>query len=636
MVIGIRMKKTVLGSILLVAGFLILAQAFPADAKEPRAVPISYSEFKSLIIKRAILKVSFAESRAEGVLHKPMALGDRATESARFSVQLPEIGIPSLLTMLDEANIAYEFSAEPEESIGDRLYWILPWLLIIGAYFWISRRMYQNASGGLGGKTGVGQFLEGTSRDTETSEAPTVTFDDVAGQDNAKREVSELLDFLGDPDKFTRLGAEVPHGILLMGPPGTGKTLLARALAGEANVPFFSISASEFIEVFVGVGASRVRHMFDEAKQRAPSIIFIDELDAIGRMRGTGFGGGHDEREQTLNQILSEMDGFGGHEAVIVLAATNRPDVLDPALLRPGRFDRHVTLTLPDRPAREQILKVHVREVPLADDVDLAEIAAGTPGFSGADLKNLVNEAAMLGARQDALEVTQTHFNDARDKVIMGPVRSLLMTEDERHRLAVHEAGHTVTAHYLTHADPLYKVTIIPRGRALGMTQQLPEDERYTLPKEYLRDRLAVLLGGRAAESVVLDDSSSGADDDIHQATALARAMISRWGMSETVGPVDVRDSDEHPFLGREMAQPRHFSDATAHLVDEAVRDLLIEAQSRAGEMIDKHRPRLDNLVAALEDKETLDRDEIDAILGLPSTPPHSNENQAPDQAENS
>ena len=604
---------------------LVLMVASPGDNPPARVASITYSEFKTLIAGRAVQEVAFAGQSAKGTLNKPQSLGMHDIVTDRFTTRVPAFGEPRLLEMLDSAGVSYTFSGGDGEGVSGRLYWLLPWLLIIGVYIWLSRRMYQNVSGGLGGKGGVGKFLEGTARTVEAKDGPRVTFDDVAGQDSAKREVSELVDFLRNPQKFTTLGAEVPHGILLMGPPGTGKTLLARALAGEAEVPFFSISASEFIEVFVGVGASRVRHMFEEAKQRAPSIIFIDELDAVGRARGTGFGGGHDEREQTLNQILAEMDGFAGHEAVIVLAATNRPDVLDPALLRPGRFDRHVTLTLPDRPARVQILQVHVRKVPLADDVSLPDIAAGTPGFSGADLKNLVNEAAMLGAREEAGKVTRQHFDDARDKVIMGPVRGLLMTDDERHRLAVHESGHTVTAHYLEHADPLYKVTVIPRGRALGMTQQLPEDERYTLPMEYLQDRLAVLLGGRAAESITLDSLSSGADDDIRQATALARAMISRWGMSDDIGPVDVRDSDEHPFLGREIAQPRHFSEATAHSVDDAVRSLLVEAEGRARDLITHHRSRLDALVTALEDRETLDREEIEEILGRP----HANENLA-------
>ena len=438
----------------------------------------------------------------------------------------------------------------------------------------------------------------------------------MAGQDNAKREVSEMVDFLRDPERYRSLGAEPPRGVLLMGPPGTGKTLLARALAGEAGVPFFHISASEFIEMFVGVGASRVRKMFEEAKKRAPSIIFIDELDSVGRVRGTGLGGGNDEREQTLNQILAELDGFSGRDAVIVMAATNRPDVLDPALLRPGRFDRHVTLELPDKVARQAILEVHTRKVPLAADVDLAVIAAGTPGFSGADIKNLVNEAAMAAARVNGEAIAMAHLDEMRDKVMLGSVRTLAIQPEEHHRLAVHEAGHTVVAHFLPQADPLYKVTIIPRGRALGGTHMLPEEERHTLPESYLKDRLAVMLGGRGAEKELLGDLSSGADDDIRQASHLARAMVARWGMAEEVGPVDLRQSEEHPFLGREMAQPRTFSETTAHEVDNAVRRLLTEAEERGREIIRRHRDRLNTLIAQLEIKETLKRDEIEACLG--------------------
>ena len=475
--------------------------------------------------------------------------------------------------------------------------------------------MYGRIAGGLGGSRDVDAFLTGTAKQQQ-KQGKRVTFADVAGQDSAKHEVAELVDFLRHPDRFTKLGAEVPHGVLKAGPPGTGKTLLARALAGEADVPFFHISASEFIEMFVGVGASRVRKMFDEAKKKAPSIIFIDELDAVGRTRGTGLGGGHDEREQTLNQILAEMDGFAGHEAVIVLAATNRPDVLDPALLRPGRFDRHVTLELPDVKARRAILEVHTRKIPLAADADLGTVAAGTPGFSGADLKNLMNEAAMLAASQGAQAVTARHLDAMRDKLLMGTVRTLAIQPEERHRLAVHESGHTLVAFHLPKADPLYKVSIIPRGRSLGVTQQLPEVERHTLPEDYLHDRLAVMLAGRAAEKILLGTVSSGADDDIRQATALARAMVSRWGMSEGVGPVDVRDADEHPFLGREIAQPRRFSEATARVVDEAVRELIKQAAETATEVIRSHRPEIERLMDELERKETLGRGEIEACFG--------------------
>jgi cell division protease FtsH len=480
-------------------------------------------------------------------------------------------------------------------------------------------RAARNLAGGLTA-AGESRFL----KRGQVVEVPGIRFADVAGQENAKREVTELVDFLKEPSRYRKLGAEVPRGVLLMGPPGTGKTLLARALAGEAGVPFLAISASEFIEVFVGVGASRVRQLFELAKKNAPSILFIDELDSVGRTRGTGLGGGHDEREQTLNQILAEMDGFAVHEAVIVLAATNRPDVLDPALLRPGRFDRHVTLDLPDRRDREAILRVHTRKVPLDPEVELERVAAGTPGFSGADLKNLVNEAALLAARETRDVVSAGDFDEARDKVIMGTERRLAIGAEEKHRLAVHESGHTVVAYFLEHADPLYKVSIIPRGRALGATQQMVEEERHTLPEEYLQDRLAVMLGGRSAEKELLGSVSSGADDDIQGATELARAMVARWGMSESIGPVDLRDSEEHPFLGREMAQPRRFSESSAKAVDVAVRELLMNAESRAREVVRARRPALERLIAALESEETLQRDQIEEILEPPAAAKYS------------
>lgn len=408
--------------------------------------------------------------------------------------------------------------------------------------------------------------------------------------------------------------------------------MLARALAGEAQVPFFRISASEFIELFVGVGASRVRKLFEDAKKSAPSIIFIDELDSVGRVRGAGYGGGHDEREQTLNQILAELDGFEGHEAVVVLAATNRPDVLDPALLRPGRFDRHITLELPDRKARLAILRVHSRNVPLADNVDLDRIAAGTPGFSGADLKNLVNEAAMAAARENLDRVSARHFDEMRDRIMMGSLRTLAMQDDERHRLAVHESGHAAVAYYLPTADPIHKVTIVPRGRSLGGTHQLPEIERHTLPEDYLHDRMAVTLAGRASERVFLDSVSSGADEDIRMATQLARWMVGRWGMSEEVGPVDVQESDEHPFLGREIALARHFSEDTASTVDRAVRRYVTNAEERAREVIEAHRAQLERLITELEEHETLDRVAVAACLGPKDVPSRRHRSSHPEQ----
>ena len=576
---------------------------------------IPYTQFKQLVGDGSVLQVSLSGDQVKGELGSPQALLPHGRPSRSFITRIPATGDPELLPLLEDQGVEVRARPPPGEDGGGRLLLaFLPWLVLIAIYIWFWRRISRNIAGGVGRGGDINSFL--SPRASVEAQAPDVTFADVAGQENAKREVAELVDCLRNPEQYRKLGAEIPHGVLLMGPPGTGKTLLARALAGEAKVPFFSISASEFIEMFVGVGASRVRKLFERAKAKAPSIIFIDELDSVGRVRGAGLGGGHDEREQTLNQILAEMDGFSGHEAVIVLAATNRPDVLDPALLRPGRFDRHVTLDLPDRPAREAILRLHTRNVPLDPAVDLGRVASGTVGFSGADLKNLVNEAAMHAAREHRERVSGEDFEAMRDKVLLGTERTLAIQPEERHRLAVHESGHTLVAHFLPHADALHKVTIIPRGRALGATQQLPEEDRYTLPEEYLRDRLAVMLGGRAAERVVLASLSSGADDDIRQATNLARAMVSRWGMAEDIGPVDLRDSEEHPFLGREMAQPRHHSEATARAVDTAVGKLLKEAQEQAEALIKRHRSALDRLVVELEGQETLYREEIDRILG--------------------
>ncbi len=575
---------------------------------------LAYSEFKAMIDSNQVAEVVMRGDRVQVKLHgsKPIGPGGRMTE--RFGTRIPAVGDETLLPLLEEHGVKIKVEPSDSETGWSRvLLSLLPWIVFIGLYFWFMRRFSQNVVGGIGRRGELGKFLK--PRDTVEAKRPDVNFDDVAGQDNAKREVAELVEYFRHADRYRRLGAEVPHGVLLLGPPGTGKTLLARALAGEAGVPFFSISASEFIEVFVGVGASRVRELFKQAKEHAPSIIFIDELDSVGRVRGTGLGGGHDEREQTLNQILAEMDGFSGHEAVIVLAATNRPDVLDPALLRPGRFDRHIVLDLPDRKARTAILAVHTRHVPLSEGVDLDKVAAGTPGFSGADLKNLVNEAAMRAARKDRAKVSKEDFDAMRDRVLMGSERSLVIQPGERHRLAVHESGHTAVAYFLPEADPLYKVSIIPRGQALGGTQQLPEAERYTLPEEYLRDRLAVILAGRIAERLLLGSVSSGADDDIRQATALARAMVARWGMSPDVGPVDLRDSEEHPFLGREIAQPRRHSEASAKVVDDAVRKILHEAEMRAEEVIGTHRDKVDRLVIELEKQETLYRKQIEDCL---------------------
>ena len=575
---------------------------------------ISYSQFKTLVNEGSVSEVLLRGEEIEGTLQTPMSIGPQQQMASQFRTRLPSFGDESLIPALEAQNVKLNIQEERGKGTGTTLLLaLLPWVILLIFFYFIYQRTTKTIGGRLGGPGELKKFLESPAKETGI---PEVTFADVAGQDNAKREVTELVEFLKNPEQFRKLGAEVPRGVLLMGAPGTGKTLLAKALAGEAGVPFFSISGSEFIEVFVGVGASRVRNLFDAAKKSAPSIIFVDELDSVGRTRGTGLGGGHDEREQTLNQILAELDGFTGREEVIVLAATNRPDVLDPALLRPGRFDRHVILDLPDRKDRIAIFKVHTRKVPLADDVALDKIAAGTPGFSGADIKNLVNEAAMLAARHKREKVLMQDFDEARDKLLMGTVRTLAIQPEERHRLAVHEAGHTIVAYFVPHADPLYKVSIIPRGRALGGTQQLPEEERHTLPEEYLRDRIAVILGGRSAEKALLDSVSSGADDDIHQATTLARAMVARWGMSDEVGPVDLRESEEHPFLGREIAQPRRYSEHSAQVVDTAVRNLILAAEQQAITIIEQHRAQLDALIVDLEEKETLYREDIEKRLG--------------------
>jgi cell division protease FtsH len=598
--------------LLVVVSWLAYVSTWPASPPAERH-EIAYSEFRRLVEQGAVGEILMRGALVEGTLRAPAPLGPAGRAGVQFSTRIPSLGDPELLPALTRHGVRLVVAEPPADSWGPALRLLIPSLIALLLLSWVLRRMSPTLGGGLGPGGELRRFLQTASREATV---PGVRFADIAGQDNAKREVQELIDYLQDPARFDKVGAEVPRGVLLMGPPGTGKTMLAKALAGEAGVPFFSITGSEFIEVFVGVGAARVRNLFRAAKERAPSIVFIDELDAVGRTRGTGLGGGHDEREQTLNQILAEMDGFEGHQAVIVLAATNRPDVLDPALLRPGRFDRHVTLDLPDRRDRQAILKVHARRAPLAADVDLGALAAVTPGFSGADLKNLVNEAAMLAGRERSTLVEMRHFQEARDKVILGSTRTLAMSAEERRRLAVHESGHAVVAHALPGADPLYKVSIIPRGRTLGGTQQLPEQERHTLPEDYLRTRLAVMLGGRAAEREVLGTISSGADDDIRQATALARAMVARWGMARTIGPVDLRESEEHPFLGREIAQPRRFSEASAQVVDAAVRDLLQEAEASALQVIRAWRQPLSRLIANLERDETLDREQIEAALG--------------------
>ena len=495
----------------------------------------------------------------------------------------------------------------------------LPVLLIIGFWIFMMRQMQ-----GGGGAKGAMSFGKSRAK-LQGEDQVKVTFADVAGCDEAKEEVGELVEFLRDPGKFQKLGGKIPRGVLMVGPPGTGKTLLAKAIAGEARVPFFSISGSDFVEMFVGVGASRVRDMFEQAKKHAPCIIFIDEIDAVGRHRGAGLGGGHDEREQTLNQLLVEMDGFEGGEGVIVIAATNRPDVLDPALLRPGRFDRQVVVGLPDVKGREQILKVHMRKLPLAEDVEPMVIARGTPGFSGADLANLANEAALFAARENAKEVRMDHFDRARDKILMGAERlSMAMSEDEKRNTAYHEAGHAIIGRLVPDHDPVYKVTIIPRGRALGVTQFLPEGDRYSSTRESLHSRLATLYGGRVAEELIfgVDKVTTGASNDIERATKMARNMVTKWGLSEQLGPIAYGEEEDEVFLGRSVTQHKSVSDETARKIDDVVRDILDKAYNRARTILTENIEKLHVMANLLLEYETIDVPQIDAIMEGRDPPP--------------
>ena len=483
-----------------------------------------------------------------------------------------------------------------------------PMLLLLGIWIFFMRQMQAGGGKALSFGKSRARLLNDSKNRT--------TFKDVAGVEEAKEELQEIIEFLKEPQKFSKLGGKLPKGVLLVGPPGTGKTLLARAIAGEANVPFFSISGSDFVEMFVGVGASRVRDLFEQGKKNSPCIIFVDEIDAVGRHRGAGLGGGHDEREQTLNQLLVEMDGFENNEGVIMIAATNRPDVLDPALLRPGRFDRQVVVSRPDIRGREAILKVHTATVPLADNVDLKVIGRGTPGFTGADLANLVNEASLLAARRDKKTVTMIDFEDAKDKVLMGVERrSMVISDKEKKTTAYHEAGHALVAVLLPETDPIHKVTIIPRGQALGVTQQLPVDEQHTYPKSYLYNTLAILMGGRLAEEICLGQMTTGAGNDIERATEMARKMVCEWGMSDKMGPLTYGTKEEQVFLGRDFSTQKNFSDQTAKLIDQEVKALVMGGYNKAHDLITANRDKLELIAEALLDRETLDGKEIQEIM---------------------
>ncbi len=534
-----------------------------------------------------------------------------------FVVTLPPVEDRELLPLLREKKVQIA-AQQPADNTFIMLvvYLFVPLLLFIGLWVMLRRTRDQFLGGGI-----LSGFSKSPAKRYEESGKKPITFNDVAGLENVKNDLQEIVEFLKNPEKFTRLGGRVPKGVLLMGPPGTGKTLLARAVAGEAGVPFFSISGSEFIQMFVGVGASRVRDMFKTAKEASPCILFIDEIDAVGRHRGAGLGGGHDEREQTLNQILSEMDGFSQTESVIVLAATNRPDVLDPALLRPGRFDRHITVDRPNQKARLAIFKVHTRDVPLSPDVNLERLAAGTVGLTGADIRNLVNEAALWATRNGKNNVDMDDFEFARDKVLMGPKREELLTGKEKRMTAYHESGHALLAWILPGIDRLHKVTIIPRGRALGVTQLLPEEDRLNIGQTELNRRLIFMLGGRAAEKLVFNEYSAGAENDLSQVTKLARKMVAHWGMSDRLGPVAYRTGEEHPFLGREIYEQREFSEHSAQVIDEEVSRILHEADTRAMELLLEHRANLDALSAALEQREVLDDTEVEELLGPSQNP---------------
>ncbi len=567
--------------------------------RQPQASAMEYSQFISKVKDGQIDKVTIQGRKISGTLKS----------GGKFKTYAPPD--PGMIGDLLEHGVAIDARPQDEQSLLLTIFinWF-PLLLLIGVWIFFMRQM----QGGVGGR-GAMSFGKSKAR-MLTEEQNKTTFDDVAGVEEAKEEVQELVEFLSDPAKFQKLGGRIPKGVLMTGAPGTGKTLLARAIAGEAKVPFFTISGSDFVEMFVGVGASRVRDMFDQAKKHAPCIIFIDEIDAVGRQRGAGLGGGHDEREQTLNQLLVEMDGFEGTEGVIVIAATNRPDVLDPALLRPGRFDRQVVVPLPDIRGREMILKIHMRNVPLADDVVPSILARATPGFSGADLANLVNEAALFAARANKRLVDMEDFERAKDKVIMGAERrSIVMPEKERRNTAYHESGHTVVAKTLPNTDPVHKVTIIPRGRALGVTMQLPEEDRYSHDRESLLSSIAVLMGGRIAEEVFMKQMTTGAANDFERATEIARNMVTRWGMSDTLGTRVYGDGEHEVFLGRDMVTHKNLSNATAEIVDQEIRRIVDEQYVRARKVIEDKHDIVEMMARSLLEWETLDAGQIDDVM---------------------
>jgi cell division protease FtsH len=577
----------------------------------PAAPEVAYSKFYGLVQEGKVQVVALQGQAARFELKAPEKLDGRELKQLSTAVPAQDT---TLLPLLHDKQVEIRVIAEDVSWVQSLIVSFLPWALILGVWLWMARRTQRSLAAPLG-------FLRGKSHKFERTANVTVTFNDVAGLKAAKRDLQEVVGFLKEPDNFRRLGAKVPRGVLLVGPPGTGKTLLARAVAGESGVPFFSISASEFIELFVGVGAARVRELFQEAKSSAPSIIFIDEIDAVGRSRGTGFGGGHDEREQTLNQLLSEMDGFSRNDLTVVIAATNRPDVLDPALLRPGRFDRRVLLDRPELDARRAILGVHCKDKPLAKDVDLESIARNTPGFSGADLANLVNEAALAATRRGADSIEARDFAAAYDKIVLGELREAKLDAKEKHRVAVHESGHAVVAYFAPEAEPLERVSIIPRGMALGATQQVPAADRHIMTLAELQARLTVLMGGYAAERTILDDISSGAENDLKEATRLATRMVANYGMSEKLGAVYYEHETEHPFLGQVIATEGGTSDATVSTIESEARAELARALAKAVDIVEKHRAALDQLVERLLEREIVEKLDLVTILGEPTGP---------------
>ncbi len=603
------LTKNILLWVVIVMVMVVVFSRYVPTTTDPQPAP--YSAFLEDV----------RSSRVQSVILRGDEIVGIRKDNSKFKVYNPETDNTALITALDKARV--EFKGEPQKPPNffmQLLLQLAPALLLILVFVYMLRQMQGSAGG-------RGAMSFGKSRARLLGEDQVnVTFADVAGVDEAKQEVGEIVDFLKDPGKFQKLGGKIPKGVLMVGSPGTGKTLLARAIAGEAKVPFFTISGSDFVEMFVGVGASRVRDMFEQAKKHAPCIIFIDEIDAVGRHRGAGLGGGHDEREQTLNQLLVEMDGFEGSEGIIVIAATNRPDVLDPALLRPGRFDRQVVVPLPDVRGREQILRVHMRKVPLGDDVKPAYIARGTPGFSGADLANLVNEAALFAARANKRSVGMDEFERAKDKIYMGAERrSMVMSDQEKKMTAYHEAGHAIVGYVVPEHDPVYKVTIIPRGRALGVTQFLPEQDRYSLSKRRIQSSIATLFGGRVAEEIIFgpDSVTTGASNDIERATDLARNMVTKWGLSDKLGPLTYSEDQGEVFLGRQMTQHKQVSDDTAHAIDEEIRRVIESNFQRAKDILQTNLDKLHAMAEALVKYETIDETQIKDIMnGRAPKPP--------------